>query len=411
MLIKEKYTQSIDLIGLTIFFALSSLLIRGSFYASFFNGILIGLLILELFKTGRWKTLKSIPQSIILGLPALLTIVGLYNSIDLSKSLALVFRTLPILLLPFLILNTSRISVKKGFTVLEYYFPLLTLIIMYCYVITAYSFELLGMGDYLYYSHFSEILDIHTTYIGALINIAILFLINNIHNKNRALIVFYYLLFFILQIFIASKISLLVCSFLGLYIFVNIKLPILVKILAVLLPVVILFNSKDLIEDRLSGIKLDSTSEVNYSYLLQSFLSNDINYRYLLWKSHIESLEPREVLLGKGSYPDHTDKIEKYKQYNLEVAELRNFNAHNQFIETYYRYGLLGLFLFLTHCLFLFYYCIKSKDRYLLVVLISILIYFMFESFLIRSFGIVLYGFILVYLLVKFNSIEKEPSL
>jgi len=171
-----------------------------------------------------------------------------------------------------------------------------------------------------------------------------------------------------------------------------------------------MISTKILLETRFADKKLNADEELRIEQSISHLLKNDIKPRLLLWKSNINSLEGLDKYFGNGTKSNEQNRLEKYKENNLTKAFEERYNAHNQFIEVYYCYGAIGLLLFLIHCGFLMKLMLHNKRWYFLILYMGTLFYFLIESILVRSYGIIIYAFITTFIYTQINVNEKKTS-
>lgn len=87
----------------------------------------------------------------------------------------------------------------------------------------------------------------------------------------------------------------------------------------------------------------------------------------------------------------------------------RNFNPHNQFLQTGLEIGLLGLAVLLLLLVLVFVRAVRSGDLILTVLTASLVFNCLFESMLQRQSGIVFYTFWICFL-IMLDRIKKETA-
>ena len=127
--------------------------------------------------------------------------------------------------------------------------------------------------------------------------------------------------------------------------------------------------------------------------------------KLLQWKSSITA--NNNLLIGNGIGDANKDIVESYLNFDLKKNAKREYNAHNQFIQSFVGMGLLGLlsllFIFLYYLLF--YY--KKKEVVPAVILMLTFLLYQTESYLERHNGIVMMTFLVCFFTLKtFNKQE-----
>lgn len=403
-LVNRKYSE---LATISILLGVSTVLLRDVIFMSIGLFINFGALILYGVRHNSKK--QSIPalDLIVLIIPFLLVVFGLLSSQNISKGTEFVFRSVPLILVPVFYLSSDKKIIQKGYGLLEVYFPAFVLVIYYIYVLIGLYFKAIGYGDYLYYSKFSQITNVHTTYMALIVVIATFLLIKRKHIRSK--LEFYGMLFgliFLLFLFV-SKISFVALFIILMFDFYQMKVSFRRKIiLFTTISIIFSFLISIHFETRLSTKKLEENENLTINTMLLNLFEKDIKPRALLWKSNILCLEGGEVLFGMGTGSDNKKRLSEYKKNDLKKAIRENFNAHNQFIECFYLYGLIGFSLFLYHCFYILKLLFKSKNWVLFLGYSAILVFFTSESILNRSVGIVLYSYMVTF--IYFNITQRQ---
>ncbi|MCA0131298.1 O-antigen ligase family protein [Winogradskyella alexanderae] len=403
----EENTKT-QIIGYLVFMTLGSLLLRGSFFSALFNGILIVTLLVFL----KWKINKiDFKEFVLLSILFLPTLIGFLYSEDRLKAIEFVYRSAPLILIPYLYLKTDTKAILNGFSFIEKYLPLLTVSVFLGYIIIGYYYFRTGLGDFLYYSNFSRLTDIHPTYAGCIVNLALIFWLKNYKTHTHVIYRAVVVLSFILILFvIGSKATIFIALIItGWFTFTS-KISLFTRLFLIATPFFLLILFKTNIENRLSDKKLESNENINTIELLNNLYDNDIKPRVLLWKSNIATVSGLEIIFGKGTIANEEDRLKQYKKNGLTYATENKYNAHNQYVEIYYHYGLFGVLAFLVHCIFMIRIIIASKESYYLLIFSSFLFYFLFESLLVRSFGIIVYAFAISYIYIKVKNAKNLPT-
>jgi O-antigen ligase len=149
--------------------------------------------------------------------------------------------------------------------------------------------------------------------------------------------------------------------------------------------------------------------EVIHQVENQQELTSESDIRLWLWKSGIEVYR-ENYLWGVGTGDIKEEMIEKYHQYNLSLAEDKNYNLHNQYLESALGLGILGLFSLLFWILSVIVYAISSRSFLLFFFTLILSIHFMFESMLNSIAGVSFFTFFYGLLLAKNKTGKKEFS-
>jgi O-antigen ligase len=115
--------------------------------------------------------------------------------------------------------------------------------------------------------------------------------------------------------------------------------------------------------------------------------------RILIWKSALEIISEKP-LLGVGTGDVRNELVKKYREKKITPAINNEYNAHNQYLQTYLASGISGL-LILFGCLGVAF-TVALRTGNLLYFLFTLLFSFhiLVESMLERQAGVVFYAFI-----------------
>jgi O-antigen ligase len=127
---------------------------------------------------------------------------------------------------------------------------------------------------------------------------------------------------------------------------------------------------------------------------------NSVNLRFLEWKSGVEGIKDHAII-GTGTGGTLDVLVAHYKKANLGDFN-SDYNAHNQYIETYLEIGLLGFISLLLCFLIPFLYAIRNKNRLLASFVIIVALVCLSECFFERGKGIMLYvSFVSLFMFTK----------
>jgi hypothetical protein len=131
---------------------------------------------------------------------------------------------------------------------------------------------------------------------------------------------------------------------------------------------------------------------------VQSAIKEDI--RYSIWNSAISLIKENPVM-GVGTGDASCELKKKFRSFGYSEGYYDDLNAHNQFLEILLENGLIGLLIFLTILGYMIYIAVSDRNYIYALFILSMLIFFAFETALNRLSGITyfsLFSFLLVYL-------------
>ncbi|MCU0460413.1 MAG: O-antigen ligase family protein [Bacteroidales bacterium] len=121
--------------------------------------------------------------------------------------------------------------------------------------------------------------------------------------------------------------------------------------------------------------------------------------RIIIWNSAFKVVQDN-IIFGAGIGDVRDELVKVYDQIAAERLSTNRTNAHNQFLEVLLESGIIGLLFFLAIISFMIYIAITGKNLVYGFFIITMLVFFMFESALYRFAGVSffsLFSFLLIY--------------
>ena len=340
--------------------------------------------------------------------------VSVLYSEDHSSGLKNLIGLLTFLLFPFIfsIININQnilIKIIKGFVIwitsLAIYSHVIVLTKLFKNNDTLYN---LFNRNYSYSSLANDTIDVHSTYYAFFILTAILFLLFLLFKEKKKLYRVIYLLlimyhcFFILHLSVRTAILTLfiLISFSIFYYFKEknkVKKGVLFLLGFYILSSVVIYNV------RVTRYRIQQVFGFSYS---DGTRHDDGNDKINQWGASIKA--NKNIPFGNGIGDANNSIFESYRELGLDKNAEREYNAHNQFIQTYVGLGLIGFLILLFLFFFYFKYFMKHKSfvGYSFVIISFLL--FQTESFLERHHGLVLFTFFVLFFL---NNTISESEL
>ena len=148
-------------------------------------------------------------------------------------------------------------------------------------------------------------------------------------------------------------------------------------------------------------------AKVSYKEIFQEEINNVDNNsfeRIYIWNSAVKVIKQNWFLgVGTGDVKDNLRSI--YTENGFVDGVKRNYNAHNQFLETWIGLGIFGEIILLTMLVYGLVKGIKNRDILLQSFIILLFVHFFFESMLNRLAGIIFFSYYYSLLLYR-NSIK-----
>jgi len=341
--------------------------------------------------TGDWKqkfsNLKRMALPFLL-LSSLfwLAVFNLVHTDDLGNGLKVVVRNLPFVVMPLIIL--SSIDHKEVVKKLVAIFSYSVLVASLFAILKAVFFRIKDLGDFFYYTEFSKVLDIHTTYFALFIILALLYFINDVIDKrqHKPILVWFAISALLVTLYIVSS-----------------------RISIIALPIMLL----TLVLTRLKSNSIGQTQAIVFfiAFVMSLLLfvspnfqnrssgvaefGNDlpsISTRKLHWEAVIKTIGAHNLLFGNGTGDAHQGLYENYEQLGFLQGKRFKYNAHNQFLESTLYFGLVGLVSLLGIFTLGLYSAILNKNVLGALIWIIFLIFMTTESILVRQNGIIVFS-------------------
>ena len=318
----------------------------------------------------------------------LVLLLSILFSDNYLEGFRLLGKRISLVLLPLIIFT---IKIKKNIVAfLLHYFSLSVIISSFFALTKVLFFKFNNLGDYLNYSLFGQFLNKHTTFFALFTVIAILYFINQILiNKKHVIIqiiVIIYLLVILYFLSVRVSIVALIISTFILLLSVNKEKGKYIALSFFLLGV--LFFISPNFQKRFHNMKSGSTF-------------HDISYRYKHWEININEVFKKNIIFGYGLGSNRIEIYQSYKEQKLTNAYKEKYNAHNQYLEYYVQFGLIGFFIFL----FINFMIIRRLLRKQVLLHLSIyslfLIFMLTDSTLERHSGIVLFSLLIPLFITK----------
>lgn len=137
-------------------------------------------------------------------------------------------------------------------------------------------------------------------------------------------------------------------------------------------------------------------------------LNENSDIRLWLWKSGLEVFQ-ENFWFGVGTGDIDEALNNKYVEYDLKLADEHNYNAHNQYLDTALKLGVVGLALLLFWIGYTLYITAQKKQFLFFFFMLILAINFMFEVMLNTIAGVSFFAFFysLLYAIYNTGEIKK----
>ncbi|WP_405208880.1 O-antigen ligase family protein [Aquimarina sp. LLG6339-5] len=336
----------------------------------------------------------------------LLLIIGVFYSLDIEKGFSKLETQLSILIFT-VFLGTKflkdKFYVKKSLYAFTLGVLLACFICLFNSIITVFQTQKTFIIDefgrkqsIFFYKNFSEVLDLHPTYLSIFISTAFIFILSQsfLIKKDKFKVLHFIILAFliVMNFMTASKAgigSFFVCV--SIFLIVRLRFSIIKNIILIFFLLstflgLIYFNN--VLNTRFKKVFSSVENIISGS---EKF-NDPVTIRYGLWNLSFKVVKKNIIFgTGTGSVKKllNQECIEYY--FFSDCEKLRKMNAHNQFLEILISNGLVGLILLLLIFFFFFKTSIKSSQLLFFLFLFLIFINMFFESLLQREKGIIFF--------------------
>ena len=347
--------------------------------------VLWGISLVSFFKKENKTILKNRENGIFFAfflLFFLLNFIGIFYSQNKTLAFAKIESYLWFFITPplFLSLDSQKMTRKRVEILLYGFLISMALVMLVNYGISCKIFIETECSYHLFYTYLSHFM--HPSYQALYACIALLFSFYFILKRKHTVLFLCFSIFLLLYIFMLQSkagifTSILFLIFAGLYWINRKKVKYFFSIIFVIILLVVpvtLIKSIDIKTNRVS-------------YFMNLFKTNrEKDVRILIWQNAWE-VAVENLPFGAGTGDVHTELNKTYEANGFPAFQEKNYNAHNQYLETLVGIGILGLLSLLSLFFLAFMYGIKNRDILLPVFAGIVLFFFLFESMLERKAG------------------------
>ena len=352
------------------------------------------------FTTNRTKQnnyYSTLGILIIFSAPFILNIIAILWTDHFSTGIGIIRKTLPFFLIPATILflkpfqNFYEVNQAKKFYIIS---TIILVIITLVFI----SFNLIDILDARnnYFINIKlrktienvPVVGEHPIYFSLLIAIALLLLFYNRFKNKYVNVISYFIL--LVGLFIASSRGVLIASSITVILIGFRK----IKSSIYRLSFVILFAVSLIAIVNLPPMKARIEEVTNSKYLFpQGVHYNSFNIRMAIYKCSFFVIKEKP-LLGYGSGDVQGALNRCYDQYETDVFNAKTFNTHNQFLDYWASFGIIGLIIILICIFYLLKVALKNSNFEYFNFLVLIIISMFTENILSRNTGIVLFVYL-----------------
>lgn len=400
-----------------IYAILITILLCSFMFSYAINSISIALLVVFFWidkkehLSSKLRSLKKSPIVFLYTLFFISQLIGLLYSTNLQMGIKKVTQLLPVLLLPIVAI-TEKISKKHFITGIEF-LKFFTLLVFSNYLIIHIFSENRGLNSFVLFV-VNEKLNMSQFYLAIIVLIPFLHSIYELLHKKQILYnAFFAVTLFFCLLILQNKTTILI---LGLILTIQCVLFLkqrfsLLKSTGV---TVMMITVLALVILSVPGVKnkfeiIAKTTDFDLETIITknkvTHTKNTIEHRFLI--NHIALKEIKNTFpLGVGT-GDYLDAL--YKNYNeleFKVGKAEKLNNHNQYLSEFLKTGILGGLCFVV-IIFLLFKSASFSDVFFLYLILFFGLACLFESYLDRQYGVMIFSFILP----LFLSFEKTKNI
>jgi len=256
-------------------------------------------------------------------------------------------------------------------------------------------------GNYFFYDHFSIFL--HPSYFAMSVVFSIIILLyfkinKNNEDKNKLLkiltnkyILLFILSFLIIIVFLlSSKINVFAVFIVIIFIFFTFKIKYKNIIFLLIISISTIFVSSN---PRFLGFLINTTQIADKEeHEIKSATS-----RLYIWESAFD-IASKNLIFGVGAGDVIDALVENFTIKKYDKLVEKKYNVHNDFLETFVKLGIIGLFVFISIFIIVLKDSIKQKKYLTVLFLLLIISNFLVESMLDRIMGVYFFSFFINFL-------------
>ena len=336
-------------------------------------------------------------------------IAGFFTE-DKAAGFANVESKLGFLFLPFLFIGILPFNEKLRHSILLILSFFSATVFLYFLFFAFSKYGITGDISVFFYHQLVAPLQHHAVYLASYVSICILYLyfyyINN--GKAKPMIFILLVVLIVFMVLLSSKTILVVLLLLFLFEGINNFLlnkqqmsGIIITLIVSTFFLLIVFTNNPM-KKRFKEVFTTDLSIVNKKQYTPDMYFNAVQFRLVAWKFSWQLLaESNSYLLGIGPANAQPALNKKYSDANMYVGKSAdepggylNFNAHNQFVQSFLQSGILGLLVLVSMLFFFIRTALLQKNKQLLYASILICTFFFSESVLEGQYGIILFLFL-----------------
>lgn len=347
---------------------------------------------------------------LVINIPILLEILFFWNNDSFYDGIKSLEKSLACLILPYIIIAYYKSVDLKTFLKRYSFLTITTLIIclfLFSFFESSYfekymnGIHLWQMGYQfaLFFGIHAPALNMYVSFISIfLLSLLINLVVKKRVNKKTPILILLFLLSFIFLLIINTRIALVTFLINFIILFVTYNFNLKKKISIVLMSLLLLsFMTKVFVDKFPYTIEkyttqifndLDKVGKLDEIQDPEIKVYSSLVTRLSIWKSSLE-LGNKNFLIGVGSSDAKNELTNYYKSTNQLFLAKYGFITHNQFLNYYIKYGIVGLLGCLIYLLYPFYIGFKTKNVIIICFAVNFFISNLTDDYLNKFDGLV----------------------
>jgi len=348
-------------------------------------------------KDVSWKAIKEQKINlIVLGFFIIYIVNNLIVSEEGFKEIATVERFLPFFVLAVVL---PSIAHRKYLSL----FPVSAFVLGFGFLLTSiFDVYIHQNFEFLSFEYFSKYL--HPVYFSYLLFFSICFIDLNYKGKHK------YFLEFVLFVFLIFSGSKMVFLLSLIVVFINLlkNRKTVILILPLVLIVVLFSPFKNRFDEILNKEDFTVLNEKHIENSNDARVSG-LTLRLLLWRESLATMSGFDYVFGKG-VTKQTNRLLENRLVNLGLLNHKSFNPHNQYVDTFWRTGALGLIFLILIPIYSLVIGIKRKDKLIIQFSLFMFVVMWSESIFGRVNGVYFFTTVIL-ILMNSNKINENSHI
>lgn len=246
---------------------------------------------------------------------------------------------------------------------------------------------------------FTAPLQIHPTYLGMYILLALAYVLIEKPFRRKYISVIFNVIVIVTLLFIASRVVYALVLLLLLLVLVQTLIKILQKnklkgLVMLLLIFLVVFLSFSALNKTYIGYRLTKEAywDLTSEHFNQKNLISKQDSRLSRWKVAVDLIK-KKPFLGYGAGTEKLHLVREYQQRDMKLAAEQRYGAHNQFISYFLEFGIIGILVFITFLISNILIALAHKHFLAVFFFTSLFFLSMFENIFYNDAGIIFIAF------------------